>query len=127
MMKLTLIAVTLVLAAAAARADVNVVDNGKTLTVDCAKDKNVVITANKVTLTLTGTCARVMITGNDATVKGSANQVYIPGNNNKVELDAIDELMIAGNKNTVSYRKGIKNKSPKVANPGNDNKVSQTK
>jgi hypothetical protein len=126
MLRITLFA-TLALTAATARADVSIDDDNRKVTVDCAKDKNVIINSNKVTATLTGTCDRVYIAGNKATVKGSAVQILVAGNDNTLTLDAVDELMVSGNDNTVTYKKGIKQKSPKVGNPGNGNKVSQTK
>jgi len=127
MMKLTLIAATLALAATAARADVVITDNHQKVTVDCAKDKTVNIIGNKATVTLNGTCERVNIAGNHATVKGSTATVLVAGNHNTLTLDAVDELSVPGNHNTVTYKKGVKEKSTKVSNPGNYNKVSQEK
>ena len=129
MKKITLHAATLTLAltATAAHADVAILDNNQTVTVDCAKDKGVNIVGNKATVTLNGTCDRVQISGNKATVKGSALQVYVAGNDNTLTLDAADEIYVAGNRNAVTYKKSAKAKSTKVASPGNENKISQTK
>lgn len=129
MKTITLIAATLALAltATTAGADVSILDNNQTITVDCAKDKGVNIVGNKATVTLNGTCDRVQISGNKATVKGSAVQVYVAGNDNMLTLDAADEIYVAGNRNAVSYKKPVKAKSTKVASPGNENKINQTK
>lgn len=127
MLKVTLLATMLSLAATAARADVHIVDNKKTLTVDCAKDKAVNITGNHATVTLKGTCDMVNISGNKATVKGSVLVANISGNNNTLTLDGVDGIMISGNENAVSYKKAVKEKSPKMADTGTGNKVSQTK
>jgi len=127
-MKPVLFAAALVLATtAAARADVSILDNDQTVTVDCAKDKSVSILGNKATVTLKGTCDAVNVAGNKASVKGSAVRVHVAGNDNTLALDAADEILVSGNKNTVSYKKGIKEKAPRVSSPGSDNKVGLAK
>jgi hypothetical protein len=128
-MKITLLAVTLSLAAAGAtaRADVNLVDNDQKVTVDCAKDKAVNIAGNKANVTLTGTCDSVNVSGNEATVKGSALHVMVSGNDNTLALDASDHIMVSGNKNTITYKKPAKAKKTAVMNSGTDNKVSLKK
>ena len=127
-MKTVLLATALVLtAAAAARADVNLWDNKQTVTVDCAKDKVINISGNKATVTLKGTCDVVNISGNDAKVTGSVATANVSGNSNTLTLDAVDAILVSGNKNTISYKKTVKAKQPTIANPGTDNKVSQVK
>jgi hypothetical protein len=128
-MKITLLAATLSLtvAAATARADVNLVDNDQKVTVDCAKDKAVNIAGNKANVTLTGTCEMINISGNEATVKGSALHVQVSGNDNTIALDATDHIMVSGNKNTITYKKAAKAKKTAVMNSGTDNKVSLKK
>lgn len=110
-----------------AAADVSVVDNKQTVTVDCAKDKQVNILGNQATITLTGTCTKVSVAGNNANVTGSANTVWIAGNNNTVTLTGVDALTIAGNSNTVTYKNAIIAKTTKVSNPGNKNTVTRQK
>jgi hypothetical protein len=127
MLKVTLLTATLALTATAARADVHIVDNNKTITVDCAKDKSVNIAGNKATVTLKGTCDMVNISGNKATVKGSVLVANISGNSNALTLDGVDGIMVSGNENTVTYKKAVKEKSPKMADTGTGNKISQTK
>jgi hypothetical protein len=130
MLKITLLAATLALAAAAAataRADVNLFDNDQKVTVDCAKDKEVNITGNKATVTLTGTCEVVNISGNKATVKGSVRNANVSGNENTLVLDAVDAILVSGNKNTISYKKPVKEKKTSSMNTGTDNKISQGK
>jgi hypothetical protein len=126
-MKTILFAAALALTASTASADIMVADNNQKLAVDCAKDKLVTVSGNHATITLTGTCEGVIVSGNHATVKGSSVRVLVSGNNNTVEIDAADEIHVTGNKNTVSYKKGIKAKAPKVSNPGNNNSVSAGK
>ena len=110
-----------------AAADVTIADNKQTLTVDCAKDKQVNILGNHATVTLTGTCTKVSVSGNNANVTGSANTVWIAGNNNNVTLPGVDTLTIAGNSNNVTYKGPITAKTTKVSNPGNKNNVTRQK
>lgn len=112
-----------------AAADVSLVDNDETITVDCAADPNVSIMGNHATVTLTGTCMQVSVSGNHATVIGSAAAVSIAGNHNTATLDGVDALSVSGNDNTVTYRKPVnaKLKKPKISNWGNDNTITRTK
>ena len=127
MLKITLAAATLALAAGTAAADVNIVDNNKTITVDCAKHKLVNIAGNKATVTLKGTCEGVNISGNKATIKGSVLIANVSGNDNTLTLDGVDSVLVSGNENAVTYKKAVKDKSTKVMDSGTNNKVSQTK
>jgi catabolite regulation protein CreA len=111
----------------AARADVAVMDNDKTIDVDCAKDPNVALLGNHLTLTTKGVCSRIMVSGNDATVTASASVVSITGNHNTIALDAADDISVTGNDNSVSVNKPIKAKSPRISNPGNRNKIKRGK
>ena len=113
------------LLASTASADVTVMDNNKTLTVDCAKDKNVNLVGNHITVTLTGTCENVKVTGNHETVTGSVLNAYVAGNNNTLTLDAVDQISVAGNKNTATYKKPVAKKKTSVSNTGKDNKITQ--
>src|SRR5215813_2170188 len=79
---------------AAARADVTVMDNDKTLDVDCAKDPNVALLGNHLTLTTKGVCARISVAGNNATITGSASLVSVTGNHNTVTLEAADDVSV---------------------------------
>ena len=115
------------LLATTASADVTVMDNNKTLTVDCAKDKNVNLVGNHITVTLTGTCTNVKVTGNHETVVGSTSNAYVAGNHNTLTLDGVDNISVAGNFNTASYKKPVAKKKTSVSNTGKDNKISQAK
>ncbi len=112
-----------------AAADVSVMDNDKTLTVDCAKDKEVNLLGNKITVTLTGVCTKVSMTGNNNTVTGSALTVSIPGNQNTATLDKVDTIAVPGNQNTVTYKGPATAtvKKTKLAVLGNKNSVTQQK
>lgn len=101
-------------------------DDRVTVTHDCAKDPTVTINANNDTVALTGTCAQVTINGNQANVHGSSTTITVNGNNNTVVADAVDNLAVIGNNNTVSYKAGIKG-DPKVSNPGHNNTVTHAK
>jgi catabolite regulation protein CreA len=109
---------------ASASADISVIDNNKTLDVDCAKDPEVNLVGNHIKVTTRGVCAKIMISGNHATVTGSANLVLVSGNHNTVTLAAADDVMVSGNNNTLTVRKGATVKAPRIANSGNDNHVT---
>ncbi len=128
-MKLIAFALTSLALLPLAAADVSILDNDQTVAVDCAKDPNVSIMGNQATVTLTGTCAKIVISGNHATVTGSATLVSIPGNHNTAMLDAVDTLSVPGNHNTATYKKTVspKLKKTKVASPGNHNTITRTK
>jgi len=112
---------------ATARADVSVIDNDKTLDVDCAKDPEVSLIGNHLTVTMKGVCTKIEITGNHETVTGSATVVFIAGNHNTVTLEAADDVTVAGNDNALTVRKAVKRKAPKVSNVGKGNQVTQPK
>jgi hypothetical protein len=105
-------------------ADVSIMENKKTVAVDCAKDKEVNLIGNHITVNLTGTCTKVTVTGNHGTVNGSATGVFVLGNQSTVNLDGVDTISIAGNQNTVSYKKPLAKKKTTVSNSGKDNKVT---
>lgn len=119
---LTLVALTSV-----AAADVTVMDNGKTLEVDCTKDQEVNLLGNKITVTLKGVCTKVSVTGNECTVTGSASSVSLPGNHNTATLDKVDTISVPGNQNTVTYRGPVSAKKTKISAPGNKNSITQQK
>jgi hypothetical protein len=126
MTKLASIVVVLGSLCGVAAADAMFADNKQTATVDCAKDKAVIVSGNEATITLTGVCDSVMVSGNKATVKGSAKKVVVSGNENTAELDVVDNLLVSGNSNTVSYKASSDpKKKTKVSNPGNKNKVAK--
>jgi hypothetical protein len=113
--------------AASAHADISVIDNHKTLEVDCAKDPEVSLIGNHLTVTARGVCTKITISGNHETVTGSASVVYIAGNHNTITLVAADDVTIAGNSNTLTVQKSVKLKAPRVANSGTDNHITQPK
>ena len=129
-MKCFTFAVTLAslsVASGAARADVSVLDNDKTLEVDCAKDPQVNLLGNHLTIILKGVCARITVDGNEETIHGSASAVRINGNHNTVALDAADQVAIYGNDNAVTVQKPIKAKAVQISSPGSRNKVTRPK
>lgn len=115
------------LTAATASADISVMDNNTTLTVDCAKDKNVNLVGNRITVTLTGVCVKVTATGNHATVIGSTTNAYVAGNENRLDLDGVDNIAVMGNRNTITYKKALAKKKTTLSIGGKGNSVNQTK
>lgn len=126
-MRLALVGIVVVGAAGAARADVSIVDNDKTVTVDCAKDRAVELIGNHITVTLVGTCAQVSVLGNQGTVRGSATRFTVAGNRNTVTADGADAIAISGNGNTVTYKRGLARKQPAVSNVGKSNRVTRAR
>ncbi len=123
-MKLVTVATLLALTSLAS-SDVSLVDNQQTVSVDCAKDKQVSLVGNNITATLVGTCSKVSIAGHHNTVTGSATTVWIAGNSNTANLDKVDELIVPGNKNTATYHGPLAAKATKVSNLGNDNTITK--
>jgi len=111
--------------AAPARAEVTVLDNNRTLDIDCAKDPEIALVGNHITLSTQGVCATITILGNHASVRGSSHEVNVAGNHNTLSLVAADDVSVAGNHNTVSVRKGVTRKAPRISNLGTDNRVIQ--
>lgn len=125
--RMKLVLASLLLVPAIAGADVMVSDNDQTVTVDCAKDKNVHVSGNKATVTLTGVCDKVLLDGNEISLTGSAVTVGIRGNDNTATLEAVDGILTPGNKNKVTWKKGVKKAKPKISNAGNGNKIAKVK
>lgn len=125
-MKLAALA-SIMFAAGVASADVTIMDNHKTVTVDCAKDPNISLLGNHITVTMTGTCTKVSATGNHLKIIGSVTTANVPGNHNTLELDGVDRISVIGNYNTVSYKKPLAKKKTSVSNVGKNNKVSVAK
>ncbi len=119
------LALVLCLVTGTAAADVTVVDNHQKLDVDCAKDPNVELVGNHISLTTKGVCNKISVTGNHATVTASAKTVFIAGNHNTVTIET-DDVTIAGNNNTLTVRKWLSGK-PHISNPGTDNVVTLPK
>lgn len=124
---LAAIATLLALLDAPARADISIVDNDQNVDVDCAKDPQVQLVGNHITVTTRGVCAKIVIMGNHETVTGSANVVVVLGNHNTVALDAADEVSVPGNDNTVAVRKAVTLKEPRISALGRGNRVSRPK
>jgi hypothetical protein len=118
---------TVMLAATAASADVKVVDDGAKVTVDCAKEKVVYISGEKVSVTLNGTCDAVNISSDGSTVKGTVLRLNISGDSNTFVLDAVDQIMVSGDRNTVTYKKTVSAKKVGVMSSGSENKINQVK
>jgi hypothetical protein len=110
-----------------ARANVSVIDNDKTVDVDCAKDPEVRLLGNHLTVTTKGVCSKIIVEGNHASISGSAVTVRVAGNHNMLNLAAADDVTIDGNSNTVFVRKPIKLKAPRISNTGTDNRIAGPK
>ena len=110
-----------------ARAEITIIDNNRTLEVDCAKDPEIALIGNHISLTTQGVCASITVLGNHASINGSSTEVNVAGNHNTLALVAADEVTIAGNHNTVSVRKAVTLKTPRISNIGTNNRVTQPK
>ena len=118
----------LLLVSATALADVTVIDNKQTITVDCAKDHGAAVTGNNNTLVLKGKCDSLSVSGNKNNIKAdSVKQVMVSGNDNNVASAAAESILVSGDRNTVTWTKGISKPKPSIADNGDNNKVSQTK
>jgi Protein of unknown function (DUF3060) len=122
-----LASLALVLCSSVAFADVTVMDNDKTIAVDCAKDKNVTLIGNNITANLSGTCESVKVTGNHENVVGSVTNAFVAGNHNTLVLDGVDTISVAGNHNTVTHKKPLAKQKTNVSNLGKGNTITQTK
>ena len=122
-----LASIALLLVAPLAFADVTVMDNDKTIAVDCAKDKNVTLIGNNITANLTGTCESVKVTGNHEAVNGSVANAFVAGNHNTLTLDGVDNISVSGSHNTVTHKKSLAKKATSVSNNGKGNTITQTK
>ena len=113
--------------AAPAHAEITIIDNNRTLDVDCTKDPEIELVGNHFAVTMQGVCASIAILGNHASVSGSSREVHVAGNHNTLTLIAADEVSVAGNHNTISVRKAVTLKAPRISNLGTDNRVTQPK
>src|SRR5262245_47430376 len=82
--------------AAPAHAEITIIDNNRTLDVDCAKDPEIALLGNHITVTTQGVCARITVLGNHASVRGSSSEVNVAGNHNTLSLVAADDVTVAG-------------------------------
>src|SRR5579863_5334992 len=87
--------------------DAMVMDNKKTMTIDCGKDKTASIMGNENNITLRGSCTQVSVMGNKNVVKSEiAATVNVAGNDNTVTVDASDTVSVTGNNNKIAWKKG---------------------
>ena len=97
------------------------------VTHDCSKDPDVVINASDGSVTLTGTCDRVVVNGGEVKLQVEAvKRMVVNGAENTVAIGAVDRLSVVGADNTVTYKRGISGQ-PKVASIGANNKITQVK
>ena len=124
-MRSVVVALLLALPLAAA-ADRTYVDKGGTH--DCAKDPNAMINTGGGTFTFTGPCDKIAVNGggNKLTIE-SVKKLAINGSKNAVDVDAADKIAVNGTENTVNYKRGVTEKTPKVAALGANNKLTQVK
>ncbi len=119
------LATLFVLVASIASADVMQADNNAKVTVDCKKDPVVDIAGNSNTFTLKGTCTTLRVSGNKNTVTGDVKTIEVSGNDNKVSAGTTGSILVSGDRNTVSWKKG--GKKPNVADSGEGNNVAEAK
>jgi hypothetical protein len=109
-----------------AAADRTYVD--KSGTHDCTKDPNAMINTSAGAFTFTGPCEKIAVngSGNKITIE-SVKKLAINGAKNAVDVDAADKIAVNGTENTVNYKRGVTEKTPKVAALGANNKLNQVK
>ncbi len=111
---------TLVLVPTLAHADKSF-NAGKGGTWDCAKDPQISIQANSGTYAFKGTCKTVNVNGNANKITiETTGQLNVMGNDNKVDAVRAEGVHAMGNHNVITVKSG----SPRIANIGNDNKIS---
>jgi hypothetical protein len=89
--------------------------------------KKIVIYDNELTKTIHCQDDEVIVNGNEneLTIKGECSRLYVPGNKNIIKVEAVAAIDTPGNKNTVSWEKGIEGKKPSIRNLGTDNKIKK--
>ena len=103
-------------------------DNKRTVTHDCDKDPEALITGNKNTITFTGACTAIVAAGNENKLTiASVQRLELQGNENTVTADAGGAISASGNRNTATFKKGTSMKPPKVSSPGTGNKIGAAK
>jgi hypothetical protein len=107
-----------VLAPAAAHADVTALD--------CGTQPNVSITQGKGSYKVTGTCDKVAISGGDNKVAIEATKnLAVTGSGNEITVDKTDKIAALGSKNKVTYGRGLTVARPKIATAGKGNVIVQ--
>jgi len=89
--------------------------------------KKIVIDKNELTKTIKCEGDEVIVNGNEneLTIKGECSRLYVPGNKNIIEVEAVAEIDTPGNKNTVTWEKGIDGKKPSISNLGTKNTIKK--
>lgn len=89
--------------------------------------KKIVIDKNELTKTIRCDGDDVIVRGNqnELTIKGECSSLYVPGNKNIVYVEAVAKIDTPGNKNTVTWEKGIDGKKPSISNLGTDNTIKK--
>ena len=89
--------------------------------------KKIVIDKNEQTKTIHCEGDVVIVKGNqnELTIKGECSSLYVPGNKNIVYVEAVAKIDTLGNRNTVTWEKGIGGKKPSISNLGTDNKIKK--
>lgn len=89
--------------------------------------KKIVIEENELTKTIHCDGDEVVVKGNEnnLTIKGECSKLYVPGNKNIINVEAVAVIDTLGNKNTVTWEKGIDGKEPSISNLGTKNKIKR--
>jgi hypothetical protein len=66
-------------------------------------------------------------TGHDLALVGECDEVEVNGSGNRVKVEAAKSIEVNGTSNTVTWKRGVGSKKPKVERSGIGNKVSQEK
>lgn len=108
-------------AAADARPDVTYKD--KTVTHDCDKAGKKVSVIGKATVTLVGRCTQLIVAGTGNTVTGSTQRVAVAGSSNSVTVEQIEDIVMMGSGNTLTWKSAADGKTPRVSNNGKNTVV----
>jgi len=90
--------------------DVTIIQNDLKRTIECSGG-SVRVSGNRNTLNLTGECSTLFIDGDD----------------NVVTVQAVGEISTWGNRNKVTWTRGLGGKPPKISNPGTKNTIEKAK
>ncbi len=73
--------------------------------------------------------SEVDISGNDleVTLTGECGSVSVNGSNNKVKVETVSAIEVTGANNSVTWKKAVGGKKPKVSRNGAGNTVAQAK
>jgi hypothetical protein len=101
---------------------------GQTVSHDCGNGGKVEIEISSSRITLTGNCSKVELRGSKNTIAiASVGELWVGGTENRGSVDAADVITTAGNRNVLTYRRGVTLRAPRLSLLGKDNSVTQAR